>query len=31
MTWTEFGAYLGIVLTVFVGSASWIFYRLWWR
>ena len=31
MTWSEFGAYLSIVLTVFGGSISWVLYRLWWR
>ena len=31
MTWTEFAAYLGIVLAIFSGSVSFILYRLWWR
>jgi hypothetical protein len=31
MTWTEFAVYVTLVVSVFSGSVSWVFYRLWWR
>jgi hypothetical protein len=30
MTWTEFAAYLGVVLALF-SATVWVFYRVWWR